>query len=90
MIIDKYSTHRAVFDVVKTHLIQDANNKIAPKIIASFMDYQDCYVFMNGIVVGLDLPFNECSNFDVVTSKEKGVSYKIASRNIYIGRKAGE
>ena len=85
---DNFSTVRAVWDVYERQLVQDANYPTSDKIIASFMHFQDCYVFMKGLAVANGHKFKDFHPDSELKTKSGHTSYFYKIRNVYIGDKS--
>lgn len=83
---DIYGTTRAIWEVIKTALVQAEGDYEPEKIVASFYNYQDCYVFMKGLAVAQGLLFKEfMPDTMILKTKDSMYSYKIQCKDIYLG-----
>ena len=87
MSLADYSMTRATWDVVVKQLIQESNHIIPDRVVASFLNYQDCYVFMKGLAVAQGLTFKEFQPDTMILKSKNGCyQYAVTVRDVYVGK----
>lgn len=81
-----FSTMKAYWYVECEDTVCEEGSLPNRKTVATFLNYQDCYCFMQGIAVAVGLDFNKTDPRNrTYTDKERFVRYKIYSGYLYKG-----
>lgn len=85
--IDEFSAQRAIWQIVKSPTVLAESGNSTETVIATFMNYQDCHCFMQGL--GAAITGEKFGVFDqktmVLTDDKRMVCYKMISLYAYIG-----